>query len=164
MRPAAKRDWWLWLFFTQWFALWTLPIKHNQANILLICLALPPSTASIRMHFNMILPGDDDILSPISASSEKQTTKPTVKSLTSGVSAERFYWWNQAFHASSFISIVLKHTYNFLQVGHWVEFQISNARCSLTVSELKTVCGRDDRLLEGMLKQEWFISSLCKEN
>lgn len=38
----------------------------------------------------------------------------------------------------------------------------SNARCSLTVSELKTVCGRDDRLPEGMLKHEWFISSSCK--
>jgi len=30
----------------------------------------------------------------------------------------------------------------------------SNARCSLTVSELETVSGRDDRLPGGMLKHE----------
>lgn len=38
----------------------------------------------------------------------------------------------------------------------------SNARCSLTVPELKPVCGRDDRLPEGMLKREWFISRRTK--
>lgn len=40
----------------------------------------------------------------------------------------------------------------------------SSARCSLTVPELKTLCGRDDRLPEGMLKYKWFISSLCKKD